>query len=121
MAPTADTKATPEVILAWARGVMRRSPDVAIGTNYLRRWFVAPHNAFTNIYLHEFRRSDDDRALHDHPWANASLLLSGRYIEHTPDGQFVRVPGQFVARPAEALHRIELIGGTQVGRGCGEA
>ena len=34
-------------------------------------------------YLHHFLRSDDDRALHDHPWANCSVLLEGRYLEHT--------------------------------------
>lgn len=103
--------ATPEQMLIWAKGVMRRQPDFIIGQNYLRRWFVAPRNAFANVYLHEFRRSDDDRALHDHPWPNASLVLSGRYIEHTPEGQFLRVAGDFVERPAEALHRIELIAG----------
>ena len=39
-----------------------------------------------NLYLHEFSRSDDDRALHDHPWLfNLSVLLSGTYVEHTID------------------------------------
>lgn len=28
-------------------------------------------------------RSDDDRALHDHPWVNMSILLEGTYTEHT--------------------------------------
>ena len=113
MAPS-DDYATLEQMQVWARGIMRRQPDVVIGGTYLRRWFVAPRNAFANAYLHEFRRSDDDRALHDHPWANASYLISGRYIEHTSDGQFLRNAGDFVARPAEALHRIELIGGAPV-------
>lgn len=103
--------ATTADMLAWANGIMRRQPDFIIGQNYLRRWFVAPRNPFANVYLHEFRRSDDDRALHDHPWPNASLVLAGRYIEHTPEGQFIRMAGDFVQRPAEALHRIELIGG----------
>lgn len=100
-----------EQMITWANGIMRRQPDFIIGDNYLRRWFIAPRNAFANVYLHQFRRSDDDRALHDHPWANASYVLAGRYIEHTPDGQFLRVAGDFVERPAEALHRIELIAG----------
>lgn len=38
--------------------------------------------ACINIYLHHFRRSDDDRALHDHPWwFNISWLLDGNYDE----------------------------------------
>ena len=52
---------------------------------------------------------DDDRALHDHPWDNTSLLLDGEYIEHTSEGAFHRRPGDFVVRTAAALHRIELI------------
>ena len=108
----ADDYATLADMQAWANRIFcRRSPDVVIGDDYLRRWWVAPRNAFANVYLHEFRRSDDERALHDHPWANGSYIIEGRYIEHTPDGQFLRVAGDFVSRPAEALHRIELIGG----------
>lgn len=107
-----DRYASTGEMLEWAKRIMRsRQPDVVIGGDYLRRWWIAPRNAFANVYLHEFRRSDDDRAMHDHPWANSSLLISGRYIEHTPAGQFLRVEGDFVERSADALHRIELIGG----------
>lgn len=99
-------------IQKWALALMNsRAPDFIIGDDYLRRWWVMPRNAFANVYLHEFRRSDDDRAQHDHPWTNSSYLLSGRYIEHTPEGSFLRVAGDFVQRPADALHRIELIDG----------
>lgn len=63
-----------------------RMPDVVIGEEenpYLLRWYVIPRNRFFNIYLHKFCRSDDDRALHDHPWLfNMSILLKGDYIEH---------------------------------------
>lgn len=97
---------------AWAHGVMmRRQPDFIIGANYLRRWWVIPRNMFSNVYLHDIRKSDDDRALHDHPWDNASYILSGRYIEHTPEGQFLRVAGDFIQRPAHSLHRLEVIPG----------
>lgn len=64
-----------------------RPPDVVIGgeaTPYTRRWWVIPRNRWFNVYLHHFLQSDDDRALHDHPWWNASLLLSGSYREHVP-------------------------------------
>jgi hypothetical protein len=64
----------------------RRDPDIVIGGDddpYMYRWWVIPRNRFFNVYLHQFLRSDDDRALHDHPWANCSILLRGEYIEHT--------------------------------------
>lgn len=65
-----------------------RWPDRVIGENvdpYLLRWHLIPRNSFFNIYLHKFMRSDDNRALHDHPWAwNISLILRGQYIEHMP-------------------------------------
>jgi len=104
--------ATVAEIGVWARALMRsRRPDFVIGNDYLRRWWVAPRNEFANQYLHEICKSDDDRALHDHPWPNSSLILSGRYIEHTPEGSVLRVTGDFVQRPAEALHRLEVIPG----------
>lgn len=96
---------------SWAASVMNRAPDVVIGDDYLRRWWVIPRNESVNVYLHDIRKSDDDRAPHDHPWANTSYLLFGSYIEHTPEGSFVRRAGDVVTRPAEALHRLEVIPG----------
>ena len=93
---------------AWARDVMERAPDFIIGDNYLRRWWIIPRNEGCNVYLHEILHSDDDRALHDHPWANTSYLIEGSYIEHTPDGRFVREAGSIVHRKAEASHRLEV-------------
>jgi hypothetical protein len=63
-----------------------RPPDFIIGGKdnpYMLRWWVITRNRFFNIYLHKFLRSDDDRALHDHPWINMSYLLAGTYIEHS--------------------------------------
>lgn len=95
--------------------MMRREPDFIIGRSddpYLRRWWLIPRNRFFNIYLHEFLRSDDDRALHDHPWLNLSILLRGSYREWTPyrDGLIFRtfVAGDFKFRRATAAHRIEV-------------
>lgn len=93
----------------WAAQIMLRDPDFVIGDNYLRRWWVLPRNHFCNVYLHEILHSDDDRALHDHPWENSSWVIEGGYIEHVPDGPpLVRGAGDFVSRPATALHRLEL-------------
>ncbi|WIW89312.1 hypothetical protein K3M67_04870 [Sphingobium sp. V4] len=90
---------------------MAREPDFIIGDNYMRRWWVIPRNKSCNVYLHEILHSDDDRAMHDHPWANTSLVIAGSYIEHTPEGAFVRRAGDVVQRSAESLHRLEVIPG----------
>lgn len=96
----------------WAEGIMAsRPPDFVIGDDYLRRWWVLPRNEYCNVYLHDIRKSDDDRAFHDHPWANTSVLLLGGYVEHTPEGSFLRNAGDVVAREAKALHRLEVIPG----------
>lgn len=94
----------------------RRPPDSIIrgvDSPYMRRWFVIPRNRFFNVYLHHFLRSDDDRALHDHPWWNLSIILEGRYVEHTIDAgginrKVVRYAGDLKFRSASAAHRIEL-------------
>lgn len=101
----------------------RRAPDVVIGGEdhpYLRRWWVIPRNRWFNIYLHEFLRSDDDRALHDHPWASLSIIIDGPgYTEVVSIGdprdpathrQLFRPRGSLVFRPRAAhAHRIALV------------
>lgn len=96
-----------------------RPPDFIIGgptDPYLRRWWVLPRNPVFNVYLHEFLRSDDDRALHDHPWLNASYLLRGEYTEETIAAggvhrrEVLRV-GDWKLRRARSAHRIELHAG----------
>lgn len=98
--------------------VTRRPPDFVIGGDdrpYLRRWWVIPRNRFFNIYLHQFLRSDDDRALHDHPWANCSILLRGAYAEHylSEMGNEVRhvleAPAIRVRTSGRFAHRVELL------------
>lgn len=115
-------------IIGFAVSWMRwhpRKPDFLIGgsTNpYMRRWWVIPRNKYFNIYLHHFLRSDDDRALHDHPWWNMSILLWGKYIEHMPRDPVAYKAGRNRAhiqklrsapfiymRGAEAIHRVELL------------
>lgn len=97
-------------MLRWAEALMEsRPPDFTIGTNYLKRWWVVPRNEQQNVYLHLFERSDDDRAMHDHPWPNTSYLIYGSYKEYTPEGSFVRNQGDVVSREATAIHRVELL------------
>lgn len=77
---------------------------------YLERWILFPYNKFFNVYIHKFHRSDDDRALHDHPWFNLSFILTGEYLEHFADNTILhRKAGQFILRGARTAHRIELI------------
>ena len=102
------------------KSLSRRPPDFIIGGQerpYLLRWFVIPRNPVFNIYLHQFLRSDDDRALHDHPWLfNLSWLLRGEYVEHTIRAGGVldrthRCAGAIKLRFGAAPHRVELVDG----------
>jgi len=77
---------------------------------------ITSKNRLFNIYLHRFLRSDDDRALHDHPWWNCSIVLTGEYTEHSiADGgvhrRRIRRAGSWTLRRATAAHRIELHAG----------
>ena len=96
------------------------SPDFVIGGQdrpYLLRWWLIPRNRLFNAYLHLFLRSDDDRALHDHPWANASIMLQGEYVEHRIaaggiNTRTLRRAGDWTVRPSGKIaHRIELTNG----------
>lgn len=82
--------AAPETNHAWLRKLVTGVPHMVIGgTNdpYLLRWYLIPRNPIVNVYLHKFLRSDDDRALHDHPWWFVSLILRGQYDEVTNAGR----------------------------------
>lgn len=64
----------------------RRDPDFLIGGRehpYMKRWWLIPRNRLCNVYLHNMLRSDDDRALHDHPWWSLSFCLKGGLTELT--------------------------------------
>ena len=82
------------------------------GSNYLVRRYLLPRNNFLNVYLHTFLGSDDDRALHDHPWYSASIVLRGTLIEHLPGGLKRTISlGRFSFRSPQLQHRIELPAG----------
>ena len=90
-----------------------REPDFLIhsDTGYIRRWHIIPKNRIFNIFLHKVAADDDDRALHDHPWYNCSVILDGCYREITPKGRFNRARGTVTFRRATALHRLEVENG----------
>ena len=88
-----------------------RQPDQIINGGYLCRWYVIPRNRFLNIYLHRFGQSDDDRALHCHPWYSVSFLLKGELLEHHFNGKR-HIPWLLpVFRTAKFAHRLELVKG----------
>lgn len=101
-------------------------PDVVLapdGEPYLYRWHVIYNNAHGNVFFHIQVRSDPERPLHDHPWDNTSVILSGGYdefYEPSPqlvplgaDGSFTRMmrclrKGDTVHRKATTAHRLIL-------------
>lgn len=122
--------------------------DRAGESPYLSRWYLLgrPHMAdgsspFVDgnpkvdiiwakglgLYLHRFHRSDDDTALHNHPWRwAASLILAGGYreerrkVEQTedrvgrPPGEieaFDYKPGDVNVLTSETFHRVDLYEG----------
>jgi len=104
---------------------------------YLTRWYLLRRESFA-IFLHRFHRSDEDRALHDHPWSFITFILWRGYLEHTAKpcprctvggdhafsgecsqcGGFKTIPVikrkwplMICWRPAEWRHRVELVNG----------
>jgi hypothetical protein len=48
---------------------------------YLHRWYLLRTKRVA-IFIHRFIRSDEDRALHDHPWDFLVIPIWRGYIEH---------------------------------------
>lgn len=116
--PVAERTTLPEFATRALLGMLQpmaeaRQPDAIIGganNPYLKRWHLTPRGAGPAVYLHQFLRSDDDRALHDHPWSSVSIILAGRYVEHLPDGiRALRSPGHVIERDASSAHRVQLL------------
>ena len=98
----------------WAmRYTTEHRPDRYIGgyrRPYMLRWIVV-RSWPLSIYLHEFRRSDDARAMHDHPADSLGVILRGGYDEVYGPGEANvtrRDAGDVVLRAAHEPHRIEL-------------
>lgn len=73
-------------LVQWAMNfAARKAPDMEIGTDYLKRWFVIPPNPLLSVYIHVISSSDPGRGMHDHRSANLSIVLSGKYDEVTPE------------------------------------
>lgn len=94
------------------------------GSEYMRRyWLLRPRKwCPISIRVHHILRSDDDRALHDHPFHYCSIILRGGYVEVRP----AKLPngprfglnvsrwhgaGSVLFRPASSAHRLEILHG----------
>lgn len=91
-----------------------RNGHVPVPKEFLRRWLLVTKNQISNWYLHNFTRDDEDRALHDHPWWNLSILLDGSYIEHSIAAGGVHhrqllVAGDMKLRAPWDAHRVECL------------
>ncbi len=79
------------------------------GDPYLTRTVVEEFADGGAIYLQRIHRSDGDREFHDHPSDFRTFIVSGRYIEHRPEGEPVEFrAGDWNMGKAEKLHRLEL-------------
>jgi hypothetical protein len=94
-----------------------RPHDFTIGADIdpqMLRWWVIPRNKVFNLYLHNFIRSDNDEALHDHPWLfNISIIVTGTYTEQTIRAggvisKKIFPTGTIKLRFGPAPHRVEL-------------
>lgn len=96
-----------------ARPFLDRAPDFVISPDgrepYLFRWHVIPRNKEANVYFHMQVRSDPERPLHDHPWDNTSVILSGGYDELTDAGfgpNCIPYPAMRKLRKGDVCHRV---------------
>ncbi len=80
------------------------------GNVYMYRWLFK--HPWGSIRLHHIMRSDEDRALHDHPMSFRTLLLTGSYEEElsiNQEGPLILPPGGIVklspSGPTAVWHR----------------
>lgn len=111
------------ILMAKILGNPFRDPDLVIapdGVPYIYRWHVIPQNPQCGTYFHIQVSDDPERPLHDHPWDNMSVILSGGYDELwdprpwqecskfcLPETRQLR-QGDVVFRKAEEAHRLLL-------------
>lgn len=105
-----------------ARHLVGGAPDISFlpcdrllnegGEEYMRRFYLQRRRGIPGqSRFHLIRASDPGRDFHDHPWNYVTRLLSGAYIEHTPDGIVRYEAPAVLIREAGSLHRLELADG----------
>lgn len=90
-----------------------------IGGDYLHRWWIKRDRGQGNHFYHKIMRSDEDRALHDHPWDFVSFILDGSYVEVVGHGYKNDAinhrhfyAGDVNIRRAEDAHRLVIAPGS---------
>lgn len=92
-----------------------REPDLIIapdGSPYLYRWHIIPRNTKANVYFHIQVADDPARPLHDHPWDNTSVILSGGYDELITDAPGLEhlgsayAPERYSRGIGDVIHRL---------------
>lgn len=75
-----DDEMVAEYLNGWRHPDLTIAPD---GEPYLYRWHLTPHKLAHKgqTFLHIQVADDPERPLHDHPWDNQSVILSGGYDE----------------------------------------
>jgi hypothetical protein len=93
---------------------MSKYPPTRVITNlagapYLNRWELRGNHPTFDVYLHQFLKSDDNQALHDHTASSIAIVVRGRYTEWLRANRpRIRNEGDIVARRATMAHRIEI-------------
>jgi hypothetical protein len=85
-----------------------RKIEGCYGDLYMTR-IILFRTQWFKLMVNIFHRSDDDRALHDHPWHFWSFILWRGYIEHTAEGAKRIRPFQLIHRNPWWTHRVELV------------
>jgi hypothetical protein len=97
----------------WFREILGRNNDEI----YLVRFWVNEPKANTkgsyssrnSLLLHHFLKPDDDKHLHNHPWAGRSTILSGGYVEETKAGLKTVKPFDSNMINADTYHCVKSI------------
>lgn len=76
------------------------------GKLHFRRWEILKTPWFS-IWIHGIYAPDEDKHLHNHPWDFKSIVLKGKYIEETENGNIIQYPVKYNSRNGEDFHKIK--------------
>lgn len=83
--------------------------DRTYNKEYMIRHYLINLSPLFKIVIHNFKQSDPDGALHDHPWLFwGTYILEGGYWEHHEKGKTFMNKGSVRFHGPTFLHRVEL-------------
>ena len=106
-------------LVDWLIRRAMRTPYIHL-EGYLNRYWLFPYGSLPfgiAIRLHHILRSDNDRHLHDHPFAFLSIVLRGGYYEERLARSYGKIelrrrvwrgPGSIAFRRATDFHQLHL-------------